>query len=60
MFKRGLSIDDYDEGLGGDDGLPPFDEVGGVFEYCVQQLKEFDFKKLKPTTKKVWTLRTST
>ena len=29
-------------------------------EYCVQQLKEFDCKKLKSTTKKAWTLRTST
>ena len=29
-------------------------------EYCVQQLKEFDWEKLKSTTEKAWALRTST
>ena len=38
-------------------GLEVLYMVDPVDEYCVQQLKEFDGKKLKSTTKEGWTLK---
>ena len=60
MIKLGHSINYDDEGLGEDGGLPPLEEIEGVAEYGAQQLREFDFKKLRSTTKKAWTVETST
>merc|ERR1712203_21886 len=41
-------------------GLEVLYMVDPVDEYCVQQLKEFDGKKLKSTTKEALTLKTRT
>ena len=60
MIKLGHSINGDDEGLGENGGLPPLEEIEGVVEYGAQQLRGFGFKKLRSTTKKAWTVETST
>ena len=45
LIKLGLSIDEYDVGLGVESGLAPLGEVEGALEHFVQQLKGFDCKK---------------
>merc|ERR1712100_1000939 len=41
MIKLGLSIDDYDEGLGDDDDLPPLEEVDGAADEA-SKMEEVD------------------
>ena len=41
MIKFGLSIDDDDQGLGDDDGLPPLEEVEGAADEA-SKMEEVD------------------